>query len=700
MKKLFAKKNRNSPFAALLFLSLCIFAAPHQADAANNKRLIVGNINGDGTPLIANWNFKWSIDSDEEMQELAQWDLIIADVEQEAYSRERLEKLKKLNPDIILLAYISMTDIRPDAATLDQGTMRRYIGELLDEHPEWILRDRAGKPVHWWEDYSIFNMSNSAPVSDTGERFNTVFPKIIRDAIIKDNLWNGVFYDNLWEDVSFVNTHIDENMDGVAESKSDMDTSWFKGMKKVLIQTRKYAKKYRKNKFIITGNGGMGYYKDVNGVGFEHFPNTKYGQWVDSMQDYNFILQHALPRQYAVINTNTANSGNRTDYKKFRFGLTSTLLNDGYYSFDNGDQSHAERWFYDEYKTWLGTPVSGAYNVLDKNEPRKIQPGLWRRDYEQAIVLVNSMSSAQTIRLESGFEKIQGEQDPVTNSGDVIGQITIPAEDGIILLKRLSTVRDTNFLNGGYAKVFNARGKQVRKSFFAYDGSFTGGAEIHKISKKNYTVVADDTSVRVYNNRNDEIAAFAPYGTGYASGVNVAVGNLYGKKKQYIVTGSAKKSGHVRIYTLKGRLVNSGCFPYGNSYNSGVSVAMGDLNGDGKMEIVTGTGPGGGPQVRVLNRYCEVINPGFLAFSKDLRSGINIAVGDVDGNGKDEIIAAPGAGGGPQVRIFRKSGKLVGGGFFAYKESDHSGIYVSTADVNNDGIDEIMTSTFSIFNLF
>lgn len=75
-----------------------------------------------------------------------------------------------------------------------------------------------------------------------------------------------------------------------------------------------------------------------------------------------------------------------------------------------------------------------------------------------------------------------------------------------------------------------------------------------------------------------------------------------------------------------------------------------------------------------------------------------MAVGDLDGDGRAEIIAASGPGGGPQVRIFNRNGRLISNGFFAYGESDRSGVLVSTADIDFDGKDEIVTNSFAIFN--
>lgn len=650
----------------------------------------------DTAPNIVNWDFQWSIDSQAQVEELSEWDVVIADIENEFYSRDELVELKELHPDIILLAYISLSDIRPDAAELQTGTARNYIGEQLEDNPDWILRNDKGKPVEWWPTYSIFNITNQALLIN-GKRFNDFYSAFVRDAIVKDTLWDGIFFDNLWDDISFVSTAVDLNQDGVAESAAIMDEEWRKGVQKILKKTRVNAKKYR-NTFIVTGNGGVRYRQYLNGVGFEHFPTTVYGGWTSSMEQYFRIMQLVAHDPYSFINTNVNNTGNREDYKKFRYGLASTLMNDAYYSFDNGDQSHRERWFYDEYTVALGEPVSGAYNVLNENSPTTLEPGVWKRDYEHATVIVNSTAQSQTITFNNGLEKILGTQDTTVNNGEVVGTVTLPAEDGIILLERLTHVRDATFINGAFSKVFDGSGNQVRKSFFAYDGSFSGGLQVHKVSTSGKTVVANDTHVRVYNNRNELVASFAPYGETYTGGVNIAVGTLFGGEKTYIVTGNRTGPAHVRIFDINGTLKNPGCFPYAPEFRGGVNVAMGDLNGDNRQEIVVAAGLGGGPHVRVLSNTCEVINPGFFAYDKNLRIGVNMAVGDLNGDGKAEIVTGPGPGGGPHIRVFDRNGTLLSAGFFAYSESDRSGVLVSTADIDQDGIVEIVTSSFGVFN--
>lgn len=135
-----------------------------------------------------------------------------------------------------------------------------------------------------------------------------------------------------------------------------------------------------------------------------------------------------------------------------------------------------------------------------------------------------------------------------------------------------------------------------------------------------------------------------------------------------------------------------------NAYGTdklGVNVACGDVDGDGVDEIVTGPGPGQafGPQVRVFEADgTPVIGGGFFAYGT-FNYGVNVSTGDIDGDGVEEIVtgAGPGAVFGPHVRAFELDGTPVPGvSFFAYGTNKY-GVNVTCADIDGDGYDEIIT---------
>jgi len=149
----------------------------------------------------------------------------------------------------------------------------------------------------------------------------------------------------------------------------------------------------------------------------------------------------------------------------------------------------------------------------------------------------------------------------------------------------------------------------------------------------------------------------------------------------------------VAVFTPDGKPV-SRFLAYAAAFKGGVHVASGDINGDGKAEIVTGAGAGGGPQVRVFDIKGDLISQ-FFAYGTNFRGGVSVSVADVDGDGKAEIVTGAGAGGGPQVRIFSADG-TVKYQFFAYNAASHTGINIAAGDLNGDGDAEVAVGPYSV----
>ncbi|MBS0265809.1 MAG: VCBS repeat-containing protein, partial [Planctomycetes bacterium] len=75
--------------------------------------------------------------------------------------------------------------------------------------------------------------------------------------------------------------------------------------------------------------------------------------------------------------------------------------------------------------------------------------------------------------------------------------------------------------------------------------------------------------------------------------------------------------------------------------------------------------------------------------------GVRVAEADVNGDAIPDIIVAPGPGMAPLVRVYDGvTGTLLGGplgGFNAYSTAFHGGVWVAAADVNGDGMADIIT---------
>ncbi|MCF7860442.1 S8 family serine peptidase [Patescibacteria group bacterium] len=169
--------------------------------------------------------------------------------------------------------------------------------------------------------------------------------------------------------------------------------------------------------------------------------------------------------------------------------------------------------------------------------------------------------------------------------------------------------------------------------------------------------------------------------TELAAGQGLASGDVDGNNEDEIIIGSAPgNEPYINIYGPKGDL-RGRFLVYNRNFKGGFSVAVADINDDGKAEIIVGAGAGGGPHVRIFD-HKSVLKGQFFAFEENFHGGVNVAAGNIDGRGAAEIIVARGAGLTPEVKIFDRHGNLEGQ-FFAYERSFKGGVQLAIA--NTDG---------------
>jgi hypothetical protein len=153
-------------------------------------------------------------------------------------------------------------------------------------------------------------------------------------------------------------------------------------------------------------------------------------------------------------------------------------------------------------------------------------------------------------------------------------------------------------------------------------------------------------------------------GENFKLGANVAVGDIDGDgKADIVITPDVGGGPRVQVFKLVGsNLVSFNSFfsyPDDPGYSGGLRVALGDVNGDGFLDIVVAAAQGGGPRVTVFDgkgafvpQTTPPVLANFFAYEDTLRDGAFIAVGDIDGDGKADIITTAGLGGSARVRVF------------------------------------------------
>lgn len=189
----------------------------------------------------------------------------------------------------------------------------------------------------------------------------------------------------------------------------------------------------------------------------------------------------------------------------------------------------------------------------------------------------------------------------------------------------------------------------------------------------------------------------APYGSGFKGGVRVAVGDVNGDGTPDVVTGPGRGGPVVRVFDgttgapLTGAL---GTFnAYDPGFTGGVYVAAGDVNGDGQADVVTGSGAGkGGPHVKVFSGTDGTVLASFFAYDPGFRGGVRVAAGDIDGDGLADIVTGAGKGKeGPHVKVFDGATLEVAADFYPFDPAAKGGVFVAAADLNGDDLAEIVT---------
>jgi hypothetical protein len=256
-----------------------------------------------------------------------------------------------------------------------------------------------------------------------------------------------------------------------------------------------------------------------------------------------------------------------------------------------------------------------------------------------------------------------------------------------------------------------------------------GGAAYFAVtSGPQNTATSPPTTVNVYDAATGTLVnTIVPFGTRYKLGANVAVGDVNGDGFQDIAV-SAQRGADPIVIVYSGAPADGmfpggaprklkSFYPYfnvahpdsqGHGFTGGVDVAVGDVNGDGFDDVITGAGPGGTPHVRVFSgagiggvsptdptSQSDVLLNFFAGFAKNFTGGVRVGSGDLGGDRTTaEIVTTAGPGGASHTIAYstpRVGDPPVGalqptklGQFFAFPTSYTGGSYVTVGALTNN----------------
>ncbi len=193
--------------------------------------------------------------------------------------------------------------------------------------------------------------------------------------------------------------------------------------------------------------------------------------------------------------------------------------------------------------------------------------------------------------------------------------------------------------------------------------------------------------VSVTNTATGSSGTFAPI-PGYTGAVNVAVGDVNGDGIADLaaVSGIGGPS-FIVVYDGATGALRLVIPILGGTYLGGSSITIGDVDGDGRGEIIIGLQTNL-PAVGVFDGLSGNLRTAFFAFPGAI-IGVNVAAGDLDGDGKAEIITAP-TGIGPLVNVFDGNGQLKSS-FLAFSPVlGGVGLTLAAGDLDGDGKAEIV----------
>jgi len=264
-------------------------------------------------------------------------------------------------------------------------------------------------------------------------------------------------------------------------------------------------------------------------------------------------------------------------------------------------------------------------------------------------------------------------------------------------------------------RVFSEDGQRIAE-FMAFESTYKGGVrlasgDVNGDGAEDIIAVPGSgrvSEVRIFDgNTFGLIKRLDGFEATFGGGLYVTSADFTGDGRADIAISADEGGGaRIRVYDGASNRILADFFGIEDAnFRGGARIGAGDINGDGIADLAVGAGIGGGPRLAIFDgaslaggRVQKVVSD-FFVFEQTLRNGVYLSLGDLNNDGKADLVIGGGPGGGPRVfaldgaALARSNGqdKVTQANFFAGSSTDRGGVRVAVKDVNGDGNADIIT---------
>ena len=288
-----------------------------------------------------------------------------------------------------------------------------YVAATPDSY---LLKDTHGNPIEIWPSTPPMYLLNLTKPQVAEWAANNLFQQLRQSNFAFD----GVFLDSFSTSVSSLQfdsrgdpIQIDSDGDGLPDNPAALDAAWKTGVLHEIDTLRQLAPYAyischcaQELDTLSRFNGTSIPFQAVDvregRIAFSSFWDS-YNHWSASAQSPAMVnVEDSPPNQLAYgygqpihnMPPGVAAFG-QTFYPNMRFGLATTLMNDGYFYFDFGDAGVPVDWWYDEYDFHLGYPLAPASPLSPENSVNLLSNGGFEQGLRGWTLLVNNSNAAR-----------------------------------------------------------------------------------------------------------------------------------------------------------------------------------------------------------------------------------------------------------------------------------------------------------------